>query len=108
MAGYRSLAKHAGVSIDTVLAHSRNDTLKALIETRGGSAQRQIEKRHLERIKRWYDLRVRDILLAAAGSIDSSLEWPQGKPRAHLGREGAPGVPDAARLLQPGREACTS
>jgi hypothetical protein len=29
MAGYRSLAKHAGVSIDTVLAHSRNDTLKA-------------------------------------------------------------------------------
>jgi hypothetical protein len=45
LAAYRSLAKHSGVSIDTALA--RNDTLKALLETRGGIAE----------------LRVRDILL---------------------------------------------
>ena len=45
------------------LAHARDDTLRALVETRGGIAERKVEASHLERIRRLAELRVRGILL---------------------------------------------
>jgi hypothetical protein len=47
------------------------------------------------------------MLLVRFAVSSGSARSGRGKPRAHLGREGHPGFPKVARLIQPGREACS-
>jgi hypothetical protein len=56
-AGYRSLARHAKVELATVLRHAENGTLRALVETRGSTAERTIQQRTTARIAYLYRLR---------------------------------------------------
>ena len=59
---YRSLAKAAGVDLSTVLAHARNNTLKALVEARGGPAERKRDEQHVARINALYRSKLLGIL----------------------------------------------
>jgi hypothetical protein len=61
-----SLAKHAGVDVAVAYRHLQNGTAKMLIESR--VAERKVNQRHVERIERLAELRVRDIYLRALAS----------------------------------------
>jgi hypothetical protein len=66
VAAARSLARAAGVDVAVAARHLANGTARMLIESR--VAERKVKQRHVERIERLAELRVRDIYLRALAS----------------------------------------